>query len=92
MINKPGGVFIRKGSTREKEDIDLICATARVVLDGKSGDLEEQLMKEEKRSVLPLKKFSQEAQTYERKTFVEDRELGFYNGIGGFSNDEGICD
>ena len=32
----------------EKEDIDLICATARVVLDGKSGDLEEQLMKEEK--------------------------------------------
>ena len=87
MINKPGGVFILKGSNMEKEDIDLICATARVVLDGKSGDLEEQLMKEEKRSVLPLKKFSQEAQTYERKTFVEDRELGFYNGIGGFSND-----
>ena len=29
MINKPGGVFILKGSNMEKEDIDLICATAR---------------------------------------------------------------
>ena len=58
MINKPGGVFILKGSNMEKEDIDLICATARVVLDGKSGDLAQQLMREEKRSLPPLREFS----------------------------------
>ncbi|PQQ67206.1 GH36-type glycosyl hydrolase domain-containing protein [Acetivibrio saccincola] len=87
MINKPGGVFILKGSNMEKEDIDLICATARVVLDGKSGDLAQQLMREEKRSLPPLREFSPEVRTYERKTFFEDKELGFYNGIGGFSKD-----
>lgn len=86
MINKSGGVFILKGSNMEKEEIDLICAAARVVLDGKSGDLSEQLTKEEKISLAQLKKFNSNNKTYERTTFIEDKELSFYNGIGGFAN------
>ncbi|MDQ2087331.1 glucoamylase family protein [Herbivorax sp. ANBcel31] len=86
MINRPGGVFILKKSNMKKEDIDLICATARIVLDGSLGNLEEQLMKEEKISLPEFKQFESEVKSYERKTFIEEEELSFYNGIGGFGN------
>ncbi|TYQ15914.1 UNVERIFIED_CONTAM: cellobiose phosphorylase [Acetivibrio alkalicellulosi] len=86
MINRPGGVFLLKGSNMEKEHINVICAAARVVLDGNSG-LYEQLMSVEEIEPLKQKVFTSDVKKYERVLHQKDKELSFYNGLGGFGND-----
>lgn len=83
MINKPGGVFVLKHSDLSDEDINLICAAAKVVLSGSAGDLKEQLYIRQERELSGLKSYKVPARNYEHK-LNEEPELDFYNGIGGF--------
>lgn len=84
MVNKPGGVFILKGSSVPKDDINLICAAARVVLKGDSGDLREQFKNNMEFKLPEFKHFNVKPKKYD--TIIQkDKELDFFNGLGGFA-------
>lgn len=86
MINKPGGVFLLKGSNIPKEDIDLICAVSRMVLKANEGDLSEQVKIAKATSLSEFKYFDKAPKQYDVQA-KKDMELYFYNGLGGFSKD-----
>ncbi|NLD45998.1 MAG: glycosyl transferase, partial [Clostridiaceae bacterium] len=86
MINKPGGVFILRKSSMPDEDIKLLCALARVVLKGDSGELYEQLKVNKDKKLPGLKHFSSASEKY-TVTAVKKPELAFDNGLGGFTKD-----
>jgi len=86
MINKPGGVFVLNKNTLPQEDVNLLCAAARLVLKGSAGDLKGQLYIRPDRSFPKLKVYKEVAKNYESK-YVETPDMQFYNGIGGFRND-----
>lgn len=87
MLDKPGGIFVRRLEQIPNDDRVLLQAAARIVLDDEHGSLVEQL---EHRSVLeplvPALMPSRAAQT-EVATPPPPRELIFQNGLGGFTRD-----
>ncbi|WP_010248384.1 GH36-type glycosyl hydrolase domain-containing protein [Acetivibrio cellulolyticus] len=86
MINKPGGVFVLRESNLPKEDVNLICAAARIVLSGNAGDLKEQLNVKLDNKLPELKVYKEVPKEYDHKS-GEEVDLQFYNGIGGFNKD-----
>jgi len=87
MLDKPGGIFVRRLEQIPNEDLVLLQAAARVVLDDEKGTLTQQM---EHRSVLePLvpgltpTRFRSE----DLPTPLPPRELIFPNGLGGFTRD-----
>jgi cellobiose phosphorylase len=87
MLDKPGGIFVRRLEQIPNEDRLLLQAVARVVLDDEKGTLAEQL---ERRSVLdpvvpPLA--PTRAAWSAVSAPVSSRELIFPNGLGGFTRD-----
>ncbi|MEI7901077.1 MAG: glucoamylase family protein, partial [bacterium] len=87
MLDKPGGIFVRRLEQIPNDDRILLQAASRVVLDDEKGSLEEQL---EHRSVLEP---SAPALTPTRSAWPDSpvalplRELLFPNGLGGFTRD-----
>ncbi len=87
MLDKPGGVFVRRLEQIPADDRLLLQSAARLVLAAAKGTLAEQV---EHRSVLPV---SIPALTPTRSKFAEpstplpQRELIFRNGLGGFTRD-----
>ena len=88
MLDKPGGIFVRRLEQIPNDDRVLLQAAARIVLDDESGTLAEQL---EQRSVLEPLGPGIDAQP---RSAVADlpaplppRELIFENGLGGFTRD-----
>jgi len=87
MLDKPGGIFVRRLEQIPNDDRVLLQSAARIVLDDEKGTLTEQL---EHRSVLePL--VPALAQTHspvlEPPAPLPPRELIFENGFGGFTRD-----
>ena len=87
MLDKPGGIFVRRLEQIPNDDRVLLQAAARVVLDDEKGTLSQQM---EHRSVLePLvpaltpTRFGSE----DLPTPLPPRELIFPNGLGGFTRD-----
>jgi len=87
LLDKPGGIFVRRLEQIPNEDRVLLQSAARIVLDDEHGSLLEQL---EHRSVLePLVP----ALATTRPAWVDVsapppvRELIFQNGLGGFTRD-----
>ncbi len=87
MLDKPGGIFVRRLEQIPHEDRVLLQTAARIVLSDEDGTLLEQL---ERRGVpeIPVPKFAP------TRTVVPDtprllpaRELIFPNGLGGFTRD-----
>ncbi len=87
MLDKPGGIFVRRLEQIPNDDRVLLQAAARVVLDDDHGSLAEQL---EQRSVLerlvPALTPTRPART-ELSTPPPARDLIFGNGLGGFTPD-----
>lgn len=87
LLDKPGGVFVRRLEQIPDDDLALLQAVARIVLDGEKGTLAEQW---EHRNVLePV--VPALAPTRSGPPDVAppppDRELVFPNGFGGFTRD-----
>ncbi|MBA3960939.1 MAG: cyclic beta 1-2 glucan synthetase [Chthoniobacterales bacterium] len=87
MLDKPGGIFVRRLEQIPNDDRLLLQAAARIVLDDEHGSLVEQL---EQRSVLePLVP----ALVPSRQAWIDTsapppaRDLIFQNGLGGFTRD-----
>ena len=87
MLDKPGGIFVRRLEQIPNDDRILLQAAARVVLDDEKGTLEEQL--EHRRtlepSVPPLRTSRFRAPDFPAP--LPPRDLIFNNGLGGFTRD-----
>jgi len=87
MLDKPGGIFVRRMEQIPNDDRVLLQSAARIVLDDEKGTLTEQL---EHRSVLepsvptfrPTRSRSADVPAP-----LPQRELIFPNGLGGFTRD-----
>jgi len=87
MLDKPGGIFVRRLEQIPNDDRVLLQAAARIVLDDERGTLAEQL---EHRSILepsvPALRISR-FRSPDFSTPLPPRELIFDNGLGGFTRD-----
>jgi cellobiose phosphorylase len=87
MLDKPGGIFVRRLEQIPNDDRVLLQSVARIVLDDEKGSLTEQL---EHRSVLePLVPAltPTRSRSADLPTPLPERELIFQNGFGGFTRD-----
>ena len=89
LVDKPGGIFIRRVEQIPSEDRVLLETAARVVLDDENGDLAQQL---EHRSVAdlttPALSLSRTRQPVaDVSSEPPQRESMFHNGVGGFTSD-----
>jgi cyclic beta-1,2-glucan synthetase len=87
MLDKPGGIFVRRLEQIPNDDRVLLQAAARIVLDDEKGTLLEQL---EHRSILepsvPALRTSR-FRSADSPAPLPPRELIFDNGLGGFTRD-----
>ncbi len=87
MLDRPGGVFIRRGEQMSDEDRSLLQTVARVVLHDDAGSLIEQVERRGRVevSVPPLRPTRRRADVVAAEPIT--RDLAFFNGLGGFSRD-----
>ncbi|MEQ1828032.1 MAG: glucoamylase family protein [Pirellula sp.] len=88
LVDRPGGVFIRRGEHMSEEDRALLQTVARIVLQGDAGTLTEQV----NRRIRPettMPRFRPGNARLEITTTLDSpkHDLEFDNGIGGFSRD-----
>jgi len=87
LVDKPGGIFVRRGEQMSEEDRALLQTVARVVLVDDAGTLSEQV---ERRGItqVPIPGFKPRRRP-ESTTAAEmpPRDLAFFNGLGGFTQD-----
>jgi cellobiose phosphorylase len=87
MLDKPGGIFVRRLEQIPTDDRGLLQSVARIVLDDENGTLAEQL---EHRGVLepsvPALRPTR-SRSAELPAPLPQRELIFPNGLGGFTRD-----
>ncbi len=88
LVDKPGGIFVRRGEQMSEEDRALLQTVARVVLLDDAGTLIEQVERRG-RGEVPIPAFKPLRRRGEPVTAAEvpQRDLTFFNGIGGFSPD-----
>ena len=87
LLDKPGGIFVRRLEQIPHDDLVLLQAAARVYLDDGNGTLAEQL--EQRKVVKPAVAAFVRTRSTRREAAraVPPRELVFRNGIGGFTKD-----
>ena len=88
FIDRPGGVFVRRGEQMSDEDRLLLQTVARVVLQDDAGSLMDQVNRRGRFEVLipalrPVKRVNLSTST----SPSSNRDLAFFNGLGGFSQD-----
>ncbi|MEX2118409.1 MAG: glucoamylase family protein [Pirellulales bacterium] len=88
LVDKPGGIFVRRGEQMSEEDRSLLRTVARVFLLDDAGTLREQVERRGRGEVSiaafkPLRRRSETTPVDE----VPRRDLAFFNGLGGFSRD-----
>ena len=88
MLDRPGGIFIRRGEQMSEEDRSLLQTVARVVLQDDAGSLIEQVERRGRVEV-PIAPFRPVRRVMEIIPSAEPqaRDLAFFNGLGGFSRD-----
>jgi len=88
LVDKPGGVFVRRGEQMSEEDRALLQTVARVVLLDDAGSLVEQLERRGRSEVtVPALRPGRRRPEPALAVAVPRRELTFFNGLGGFSPD-----
>jgi cyclic beta-1,2-glucan synthetase len=86
LIDKPGGVFVRRSDIMPEEERILLHSVARVVIVSERGSLEEQLVRRPlAESLPPAFQPRLPAQAYP-ETSLEPPKLSFFNGLGGFAH------
>ncbi len=92
MLDRPGGVFVRRGEQMSEEDRALLLAVARVILTDDAGTMAEQI---DRRSRLdspvpllrPTRRPAEKTAFAESATSITPGELKLFNGLGGFRAD-----
>src|SRR5262249_21561016 len=86
MIDKPGGVFIRRSDQLKEDERILLHAVARIVIVSERGSLEEQLTRRPIAEDLPPEFVPRAAAPAYPEAIVERGALVFLNGLGGFAH------
>jgi cyclic beta-1,2-glucan synthetase len=88
LVDKPGGVFVRKAANLPEEERVLLLTAARVVLSGNRGSLAAQVEGIDRSVALPpLLSVATAPPTPHGSPLSPGSPLLFDNGIGGFSSD-----
>src|SRR6185295_4501260 len=88
LIDKPAGIFVRRGEQMSEEDRALLQTVARVILFDDAGTLIEQIDRRGRTELaIPELKPSRRAPESAPALEVPRRDLTFFNGLGGFSRD-----
>lgn len=87
LVDKPGGIFVRRGEQMSDEDRVLMQTVARVILVDDAGSLHEQIERGGRTKLsIPLLKPARRRLESPRAE-IPYRDLEFFNGLGGFSRD-----
>ena len=88
LVDKPGGVFVRRGEHMSEEDRALLQTVARIVLQDDAGTLIDQVNRRVRPEVA-ISRFRPNKPRLESVStqIVPKQDLDFDNGIGGFSRD-----
>jgi cellobiose phosphorylase len=87
MMDKPGGIFVRRLEQISHEDRVLLQSVARIVLDDESGTLAEQLEQRSAQEPVAPAFTPTRTATPEPPAPLAPRDLIFHNGFGGFTRD-----
>lgn len=98
FMNKHGDVFILDSNNMKSEDINLLYAVAKIILKGNEGKMEEQLrtlqaqnaQNSKERIVDSTKqklRIENQINNENIVPVINEKELQYFNGIGGFSKD-----
>ncbi|OAI50209.1 cyclic beta 1-2 glucan synthetase [Planctomycetaceae bacterium SCGC AG-212-F19] len=88
LVDKPGGIFVRRGEQMSEEDRSLLQTVARVVLADDAGTLLEQVERRGRADVLiPALKPARNRAGPRAAAELSQRDLMFFNGLGGFTRD-----
>jgi cyclic beta-1,2-glucan synthetase len=85
-LDRPGGVFVRRSEHIGPDDRLLLQVCARITLDGRQGNLSEQMPKRTAPRLQRVKPAPRAIATYTRE-LQAPRDLQLFNGLGGFSAD-----
>jgi cyclic beta-1,2-glucan synthetase len=88
-LDRPGGIFVRRGEQMAEEDKTLIQAVARVVIADTAGTLAEQVERRDRTLIAAAKFVPTRARRSEAPHDIRtpERDLVFFNGLGGFTRD-----
>ncbi|MBL8810710.1 MAG: cyclic beta 1-2 glucan synthetase [Planctomycetaceae bacterium] len=92
MLDRPGGVFVRRGEQMSEEDRALLLAVARVILTDDAGTMAEQI---DRRSRLespvpllkPTRRPAERVLAVDATSSAKPEDLRLFNGLGGFRPD-----
>ncbi len=88
LLDKPGGIFVRRAEQLSHEDLTLLQAAARVVLSDENGSLAEQMQRRARPEPLPPALLGARGREVAAPVAeVPSRDLIFANGLGGFTRD-----
>ena len=87
LLEKPGGVFLRRVDHFSPEDKILLEAAARIVLHDDKGTLPEELARRVRSEPLPPQLRLRSRPEIEAVQQLPLRDLVFFNGLGGFTPD-----
>ncbi len=88
ILNKPGDVFILDKNKIPAEDVHLLHAVARVMLNGGGLTMDEQINISQNYQLPQMMQFTSQVQQYVLPA-VDEPELLYFNGLGGFRPDGG---
>ncbi len=86
LLDKPGGIFIRRMDLVPESDLNLLKAVARVSLSADQGTLDEQLKRRSVENPLTADLVASSSRRKHKNFGVELPALDFFNGMGGFSH------
>jgi cyclic beta-1,2-glucan synthetase len=87
LVDKPGGVFVRRSEQISEEDRVLFQTVARVVLVDTAGTLAEQAEKRAPSERMPARFPRNPEHRSEPSVPLPQRERAYFNGLGGFTVD-----
>jgi cyclic beta-1,2-glucan synthetase len=86
LIDKSGGIFIRRSDQLPEAERILLHAVARLVIVSERGSLEDQLVRRPAEEPLPSNFQPRAASQTYPEVPLEIPKLSFFNGVGGFSH------
>jgi cyclic beta-1,2-glucan synthetase len=86
LLDKPGGIFVRRSDMMPEEERILLHSVARVVIVSERGSLADQITRRPAEEDLPAAFVPRlPAQSYAEPS-LESPKLSFFNGLGGFAH------
>jgi cyclic beta-1,2-glucan synthetase len=85
LLDKNGGIFIKRSDQIPEVDRILLNTVARVVIVAERGDLEDEILRRPSEFELPKSLVARESQRAFPEPSSATPNLSFFNGLGGFS-------